>query len=166
MFMGDKFGRRNTLMFFYAFQCLWMFLLAGLGAKANKTATESNMVVSSFMLYGVFYNIGGASIPYLLGTELPNAALREKTQAFGTSWNVLWAFVTNFSIPYIIIDMHFSVGWVFDSVFAVALVYMFIFLPETKGLALERIDAVFRTPSIIFVQGRSRKLAPSETLAF
>ncbi|KAK5446379.1 hypothetical protein LTS15_009718 [Exophiala xenobiotica] len=43
--------------------------------------------------------MGNASIPYLLGTELPNSALREKTRALGAAWNVVWAFVTNFTIP-------------------------------------------------------------------
>jgi hypothetical protein len=33
--------------------------------------------------------MGSASIPYLLGTELPNSAPREKTQALGAAWNVV-----------------------------------------------------------------------------
>lgn len=76
--------------------------------------------------------MGGASIPYLLGTEIPNAAVREKTQSLGASWNVLWAFATNYSIPYIIDNIHFKVGWVFGSISILALVYTFFFLPETK----------------------------------
>ena len=76
--------------------------------------------------------MGSASIPYLLGTELPNSALREKTQALGAAWNVVWAFVTNFTIPYMIADIHFGVGWVFGSVSVVALLFTFFFLPETK----------------------------------
>ncbi len=75
---------------------------------------------------------GSASIPYLLGAELPNSALREKTQTLGASWNVVWVFVTNFTIPYMIDDIHFAVGWVFGSVSVVALIFTFFFLPETK----------------------------------
>jgi hypothetical protein len=76
--------------------------------------------------------MGGAAIPYLLGSEIPNAAVREKTQALGTAWNVIWAFVTNFVIPYMINDIHFKVGWVFGSIAALAFVFTFFFLPETK----------------------------------
>lgn len=110
--------------------------------------------------------MGGASIPYLLGTEIPTAALREKTQAVGTTWNVVWAFVTNYVIPYMISSIHFKVGWVFGGISALALVFTFFFLPETKvslascaatlitvkltpcacveqGRALEEVDAIF-----------------------
>lgn len=76
--------------------------------------------------------MGGASVPYLLGSEIPNAAVREKTQALGTSWNVVWAFVTNYVIPYMIDSIHFNVGWVFGSLSVLALVFTFFFLPETK----------------------------------
>jgi Na+/melibiose symporter-like transporter len=75
---------------------------------------------------------GGASIPYLIGAEVPNAAVREKTQSLGAAWNVVWAFVTNFVIPYMMADIHFGVGWVFGSVSVVALLWTFFFLPETK----------------------------------
>lgn len=76
--------------------------------------------------------MGGGSIPYLLGSEIPTAALREKTQAVGTAWNVLWAFVTNFAIPHMISAMHFEVGWVFGSIAVFAFLFTFFLLPETK----------------------------------
>ncbi|RSL59922.1 hypothetical protein CEP54_007014 [Fusarium duplospermum] len=146
MYLVDNLGRRYTLMISYIFQSFWLFLLAGLGGKADKTTTEKNTIVAAFMLFAVWYNMGSASIPYLLGGEIPTSALREKTQSLGASWNVIWAFVTNFVIPYLIRDLHFGVGWVFGSVSGVALFYTFFFLPETKGRALEEIDAIFETP--------------------
>ncbi|CAK7204035.1 hypothetical protein SEUCBS139899_006786 [Sporothrix eucalyptigena] len=143
MYLVDTLGRRATLLQSYVFQALWLFILAGLGSKTVRTATQDNAIVASFMLFAVFYNLGSASIPYLLGAEIPNAALREKTQAIGASWNVVWAFVTNFIIPYMINSIHFKVGWVFGGISALALVFTFFFLPETKALALEEIDALF-----------------------
>ena len=78
------------------------------------------------------HQMGSASIPYLLGGEIPNASVREKTQSLGASWNVIWAFVTNYIIPYLIRDLHFGVGWVFGTVSGVAFLFTFFFLPETK----------------------------------
>ncbi|UKZ91691.1 uncharacterized protein TrAFT101_006663 [Trichoderma asperellum] len=146
MYAVDKFGRRATLLLSFFLQGFFMFLLAGLGQKDGKSRSESDMVVASFMLYAFFYNMGGASIPYLLGSEIPNAALREKTQSIGTAWNVIWAFVTNFIIPYMINSIHFKVGWVFGSICMLALAFTFFVLPETKGRRLEDIDAIFETP--------------------
>ncbi|KAM0418453.1 hypothetical protein ACHAPD_004812 [Fusarium lateritium] len=145
MYMVDSVGRRKTLMISYPLQALWLFLVAGLGAKPSKTATEKSTVAAAFMLFSFFYNMGSASIPYLLGSEIPNSAVREKTQSLGAAWNVVWAFVTNYSIPYLIADLHFGVGWVFGGISALALIFTYFFLPETKGRALEVIDALFAT---------------------
>ncbi|KAJ5377313.1 uncharacterized protein N7496_004722 [Penicillium cataractarum] len=146
MYMVDRFGRRFGLMFSFFFQTLWLFILAGIGEKGHKSTTENNAVVAVFILYAVSYNMGGGPIPYLIGAEVPNAAVREKTQAIGTSWNVLWAFVTNFALPYMIDSIHFKVGWVFGSLALLGLLFTFFFLPETKGRSLEEIDAVFSVP--------------------
>jgi MFS transporter, SP family, sugar:H+ symporter len=76
--------------------------------------------------------MGSASVPYLLGGEIPNSALREKTQSLGAAWNVVWAFVTNFVMPYMINSIHFQVGWVFGSMAFLAALFTFFFLPETN----------------------------------
>lgn len=47
------------------------------------------------------------------------------------SWNVVWAFVTNFIILYILDNIHFQVGWVFGSISVIALLFTIFFLPET-----------------------------------
>ncbi|KAI5460119.1 putative sugar transporter [Mariannaea sp. PMI_226] len=146
MYLVDTVGRRYSLIASYFFQAFWMYLLAGLGQKAHHSPTESGVIVASFMLFSVSFNIGGASIPYLLGTEIPNSAVREKTQSLGGAWNVIWAFATNYSIPYMIKALHFQVGWVFGSISVVTLILTFFFLPETKGRTLEEIDAIFEVP--------------------
>ncbi|KAL3459666.1 general substrate transporter [Aspergillus heterothallicus] len=131
---------------YFIFQALWMYVLAGLGRESNPSTTTRNTIVAAFMLYQVFYNAGGASIPYLIGAEVPNAAVREKTQSLEAAWNVVWAFVTNFVLPYMMEDIHFGVEWDFGSVSIVALIWTFFFLPETKGRTLEELDAVFAVP--------------------
>ncbi|CAG7916585.1 unnamed protein product [Penicillium olsonii] len=148
----DKLGRRHTLFISYAFQALWMFVLAGLGGVSNPSTTSRNAIVAAFMLYQLFYNAGGASIPYLLGAEIPNSAVREKTQSIGTAWNVIWAFVTNFIIPYLMERIHFGVGWVFGSVSLVALLYTFFFLPETKAEHLRSLTLSSALRIILFVR--------------
>jgi hypothetical protein len=71
-------------------------------------------------------------IPYLLGAEIPTSSIREKIPALGASCNVIWAFVTNFVIPYMIDNNYFKVGWVFGSISLLALLFTIFFLPETK----------------------------------
>ncbi|KAJ5648791.1 hypothetical protein N7490_005163 [Penicillium lividum] len=159
MYMVDKIGRRSCLMISFFLQGLWMYLLAGIGELNHKTITEKNLVVAAFMLFGFSYNMGGASIPYLLGTEIPNTAVREKTQALGTAWNVIWAFVTNFVMPYMISALHFQIGWVFGSISVLAFLFTFLFLPETKGRVLEDIDNIFTRPYNVFDRGKDTNKA-------
>lgn len=85
-------------------------------------------------------------MPYLLGAELPNHSLREKTSTIGTTINVVFAFATNFSIPYMMKALSFRVGWIFGGISISALVFTFLFLPETKNLTLEQVDHLFEKP--------------------
>ncbi|CAI6038594.1 unnamed protein product [Clonostachys chloroleuca] len=160
MYLIGYMGRRNLLLASFSLQAFWMMILAGIGSKAQNTAPENNLVVASLMLFSVSYNGGGAAIPYLLGTELPNAALREQTQTLGATWNVVWAFVTNYVIPYMIANLKFGTGWVFGGISISALVFTFFFLPETKGLALEDIDKIFETRFNPFRHERSALADP------
>lgn len=41
----------------YAFQALWMYVLAGLGGVAHPTAVSRDTIVAAFMLYQLFYNV-------------------------------------------------------------------------------------------------------------
>ncbi|EYB25419.1 hypothetical protein FG05_35360 [Fusarium graminearum] len=72
MYMVDSLGRRGTLMISYPLQALWLFLLAGLGGKPNKTKTEKSTVAASFMLFSFSYN---------------GRALEEIDALFATSFN-------------------------------------------------------------------------------
>lgn len=45
------------MMLSYGLQAFWMYMLAGLGEKSNKTPTESNAIVASFMLFSFSYNV-------------------------------------------------------------------------------------------------------------
>jgi hypothetical protein len=47
----------------YAFQALWMYVIAGLGGVSHPTTTSRNAIVAAFMLYQLFYNV---SLPLLL----------------------------------------------------------------------------------------------------
>lgn len=72
--------------------------------------------------------------------------MREKTSTIGTTINVVFAFATNFSIPYMMKALSFRVGWIFGGISISALIFTFLFLPETKNLTLEQVDNLFEKP--------------------
>ncbi|OCF32680.1 hypothetical protein I317_06080 [Kwoniella heveanensis CBS 569] len=143
MFLVDNLGRRPLLLLSCSFQGLFMFLLAGLGGMHSTNTSIRNAVVASFMLFSMSYSLGGASTPYLIGAEVPNASVREKTDSIGAAFNVVWAFATNFALPYMIAALNFKVGYIFGGISVLGVLYFFFYLPETKGKVLEEIDAIF-----------------------
>ncbi|KAI0470779.1 putative sugar transporter [Xylariaceae sp. FL0804] len=130
MYIIDKLGRRWILMGSYFSQALWMYTFAGLGENQNRSVADSNMVVAALILFALSYNAGGASVPPLLGAEIPNAAVRAKTQALGAASSVGWAFLSTYVIPFI--GLNFKLGWLFGTIAIVALATTYFFLPETK----------------------------------
>jgi hypothetical protein len=76
--------------------------------------------------------LGGAATPYLVAAEVPNNAVREKTASLGAALNVVWAFITNFVLPYMLAALSFKVGYIFGGIALSAVVWTFFFLPETK----------------------------------
>lgn len=46
----------------FFFQAFWMFLLAGIGQKSQKSPTEKNTIVAAFMLYAFMYNVRTVSM--------------------------------------------------------------------------------------------------------
>ena len=142
-------------MLSYSLQGLWMTLLAAIGSKTVKSQTDKNAVVAFFILYGQSYTVsvkpfaasymskaldpilthrklGGASVPYLLAAEIPNAAVREKTASLGAAVNVFWAFLTNFVIPYMIASLDVKIGYIFGGISFLSVLFCFFLLPETK----------------------------------
>lgn len=58
MYIIEYLGRRPLFLLSAAMQALFMFLLAGLGAKKTRTETENRTIVAAFMLFTFSYNVG------------------------------------------------------------------------------------------------------------
>lgn len=50
-------------MISFFLQTFWMYLLAGLGGMAHKNSATKNMIVASFILYSVSYNVSAIARP-------------------------------------------------------------------------------------------------------
>ncbi|GAA5918674.1 hypothetical protein JCM6882_004184 [Rhodosporidiobolus microsporus] len=145
MFTIDKLGRRPLFIASGLLQAFFLFLLAGLGNAAYGTPAAQNTIVAAFVLFTFSYNLAWGGAPYLIGAEVASHSLREKTASVGTALNVFWAWATSFTIPYMTENINFSTGYIFGGFAVAAAAYTFVFLPETKGYALEEVEALFET---------------------
>jgi len=86
-------------------------------------------------------------LPYLFGAELWPNNIRSFGAALSQMFHWLFYFAVNKGVPSMLSSMDnwgtflFFAGWCF-----IALVYVFVCVPETSGLSLEAIDHLFEGP--------------------
>ena len=75
--------------------------------------------------------------------------------------NWIWGFLIGFFTPFITGAIHFAYGYVFFGCVVFSLVFVFAFVPETKGLSLEDVDELYRnyTPGLAFMKNFSKESA-------
>ncbi|TVY84029.1 Sugar transporter STL1 [Lachnellula suecica] len=143
--ISDRLGRRKALLIGYA-GCVIMFAIAtGLIAKFSENASKSYAAaaVTFLFLYVFFY---GALIDvnqYTVATEIFPSHLRSQ----GSSYSLAALFLTDVLWVDLAATAQAKIGWKYYLVFLflgiVHLVHLWFKLPETSGLALEEIDALF-----------------------
>ncbi|SCV59643.1 related to quinate transport protein [Fusarium fujikuroi] len=115
-------------------------------APGASTAAIAAIFIHGFG-YAVVINQGLLVLPYVFGAELWPNSIRSFGSALSQTFHWLFYFGINRATPSILSSMHnwgafiFFAGWCL-----VALIYVFFAVPETAGLPLEHIDALFECP--------------------
>ncbi|KAL5349781.1 hypothetical protein ACLOAV_004814 [Pseudogymnoascus australis] len=168
----DAFGRREVTFYGNWIQALFLCLIGGIGSKANRTQSETDGMVASFILYAAALHATLGPAAYITAAEIGTASLREKTMAFSTAMNVVVGFVVVFTTPYLLsapyANLGAKLGYVWGGFAAVGAVWVWFCMPELKGRNLEEIDQLFdaKIPAWKFssfeTQGMSHDMARFE----
>lgn len=137
----ERLGRR-TVMLYGAIFCSLFMILFTTGLAVNTTSSNKLAIVSLFLFEFVF----GASwcpLPWIYVPEIAPLHVRH----IGTSMGVF----TQWFITFIVVKFGpmgvSNVGWRFYILFCVfnvlAVIFVYFFVKETKGLSLEEIDLLF-----------------------
>lgn len=78
-----------------------------------------------------------------LGESFP-LRVRAKSIALGSATNWLWNFLLSFFAPRIAADIGPLILLIFFGMLVFGFVYVYLFVPETKGLTLEEVDEMYR----------------------
>lgn len=143
--VSDRLGRRKALLIGYA-GCVVMFIIAtGLIAKFSENSSKSYAAaaVTFLFLYVFFYGAFIDVNQYTVATEIFPSHLRSQ----GSSYSLAAFFLTDVLWVDLAATAQATIGWKYYLVFLclgiVHLVHLWFKLPETSGLALEEIDALF-----------------------
>ncbi|ESN97478.1 hypothetical protein HELRODRAFT_114157 [Helobdella robusta] len=160
----DRAGRRILLMAASLGMCVSCFVMAAcyrgnvgdvssVAASVSQSTSTSNIglaVLISLIVYVAAFALGWGPIPMLLTSEIFPAKTRGTAMGLATLMNWFMAFLV--TLYFEDVKQMFGMDGVFGFFGACSLLatmYVFLYVPETKGKSLEDISAFFFTPSRI-----------------
>ncbi|KAK4111475.1 putative sugar transporter protein [Canariomyces notabilis] len=151
VFVADSLGRRRSLLWTSAAQAIAMYIV---GIYGKIEPPQKDKPISGFgyfaivLIYAwaVFFQFGWGPVCWILVSEIPTARLRALNVAIGalTQW------VFNFIIARTVLTMQVTMGtagygmfFLFGTFGWIMGIFVWFFIPETKGISLEKMDELF-----------------------
>lgn len=157
----DTFGRRSLLLFTFP-QMAWTLLAAGLcNLIPGKNGPHLAFVAFFIYLFAVFYSPGEGPVPFTYSAEVFPLSHREVGMAFAVATCLFWAAVLSITFPLMLARLGVTGSFGLYALFnVVALVMIFLWLPETKQRTLEELDYIFAVPTRVFMKYQVTKTLP------
>lgn len=142
-------SRRNIMMCGLAFCGLMQLIIAVVYTVKPGNSQTGTVLVALTCLYMMSYNGMISAYAWLAGGEIPTQRLRSYTFGLAAAVGFFFAWLTTFTAPYFINPDSMNWGPRYGYIWApscfVAIVWIWVFLPETHGRTLEEIDEMFET---------------------
>ncbi|KAK9476859.1 general substrate transporter [Lipomyces japonicus] len=135
---------------------LWMvFLVESWGRRRDRVLISSGSdgpagldpggraAMAFFYIWTVFYSASWNWTPWVINAEIFDQNIRTFVQAINASANWFWSFIMARFTPQMFASMSFGVYFLFASLSMIGFCYVFLLIPETKGLPLEMMDNLF-----------------------
>ncbi|KIR39152.1 MFS quinate transporter QutD [Cryptococcus deuterogattii 99/473] len=110
---------------------------------SHSTKQGGTAATTLIMFYSVFWSFGANGLPWIVTSEIYPLGLRGLCGAYAAMCQWLWQFVITKSTPEIFLAMGWGTWIFFAACLMLSAVWAFFFLPETKGLRLDEMDALF-----------------------
>lgn len=149
VFLVERVGRRNLMLFGAVGQAATMAILAGVNSefqlKGNNHAGIAGIVF--LFVFNTFFAVGWLGMTWLYPAEIVPLRIRAPANALSTSGN--WIF--NFMVVMITPVAFDTIGYQTYIIFAVINAFMvpsvYFFYPETAYRSLEEMDSIFHKVS-------------------
>ncbi|KAI8306859.1 hypothetical protein K4K61_004114 [Colletotrichum sp. SAR11_59] len=159
----DVLGRRKSLMIGITIQAACHAYLSGYLKYFTKDPDSvpkgaSDAAIGIIYIHALGWAVGLYTLPYLFVAELWLNRIRSFGGALSQGFHWLFYFAITKATPSILSSMDiwgaflFFVGWCI-----LAFIYTLFFIPETSGLSLDEMDAIFQRPMHRMRQAASGK---------
>ncbi|KAF4630388.1 hypothetical protein G7Y89_g7751 [Cudoniella acicularis] len=144
----DTFGRRALLLFTFP-NMAWSLLAAGLCALIDVKETAHLALVAMFIyIFAMFYSPGEGPVPFAYSAEVFPLSHREVGMGWAVATCLFWACVLTMFLPLMLSAMGTTgVFCFYAGTNIVALIMIFLWVPETKQRTLEELDYIFAVPT-------------------
>ncbi|KAH8900772.1 general substrate transporter [Thozetella sp. PMI_491] len=145
-FFVEYFGRRGTALYGTLALCACLFVIGILAVVPTPGALVTQVVFMGVWAFVYQGTVGSVAWP--ISAENATSRLRNATQSLCTIMNGLSACIWGFSLPYAINpdqgNLQGKIAFVFAAILVVSAVFIFFFVPETKGRSYSDIDELWR----------------------
>jgi sugar porter (SP) family MFS transporter len=151
LFVADSIGRRRSLIYTSAMMGIVMYIVGIYGRvqppiKDEPVTPFGYVAITCIYLWAAIFQFGWGPCCWILVSEIPTARLRALNVALAAATQ--WLF--NFIIARTVLTMQQTMGtagyamfFMFGSFNFIMGVFVFFFVPETKGISLEKMDSLF-----------------------
>ncbi|CAI7595769.1 unnamed protein product [Penicillium glandicola] len=147
MILLDSFGKRDLTFHGCWVQTVFLCVIGALGSKTNRTTSDTNGMVASFISCAAVLHATLGPSSYITAAEIGTTSLREKTMAISTAFNVIVGFVVVYTTPYLLstpgANLGAKLGYVWAAFAGVGAIWAWLCMPELKCRSLEDIDELF-----------------------
>ncbi|KAG6011712.1 hypothetical protein E4U43_008160 [Claviceps pusilla] len=156
LLIADSLGRRRSLLWTSPMLTVVLFIIGIYGrvqppVEGNPVTAFGYVAIICIYLWAAFFQFGWGPACWILISEIPTARLRAVNVSVGAATQ--WLF--NFVMARTVLTMQNTMGYkgyksslqgmffMFGSFDFLMGVFVYLFVPETKGLSLERMDELF-----------------------
>ncbi len=120
-------------------------LVDGMLDGSSNEPNLSWLSLISLIVYIIGFSIGWGPIPWLLMSEIFPSKARGAASAIATATNWTFAFIVTVSFKTMEHGLKDQgVFWLYSGVCILSIIFVLVFVPETKGKTLEEIEAEFQ----------------------
>ena len=155
IFLIERVGRRPLLLYGALFEAACSFIVAFVGHyRTAPKGTPADQITSSqhsagavfitfAILHLIAYSMCWGPGPWLYLAESFNSPTRAKAVSLGSASNWIWNFLLSYFSNQIAAKYGPFIMLIFGSILVVAWAYVWLMIPEVKGLALEDVDMLY-----------------------
>ncbi|KAK8859324.1 quinate permease [Apiospora arundinis] len=172
----ERVGRRKGLVWGAALGCIPMWYIGGYVMRADPEAAAAAgqvtrdgwgyLAMVCVYVNGFIICATWQGITWTYASEIFPLDIRMLCVSLTTAVTWLGSFIIARFTPYMISDLGYGAYFFFGSILVSMGIWAFFFVPETKGVVLEQMDALFAqsTVKVVWAQIKGRPVLPQQTI--